>query len=757
MNTKEQLDALAAKRILLLDGAMGSMIQQYNLTEADFRGQRFGSHRVDLLGCNDILCLTKPDIIASIHESYLKAGADIIETCSFGNATAVTLADYGLEDLAYEISYNAAAIARNAADRFSSWDKPRFVAGSMGPLTKSASISPDIQDPGKRGIYWDEMIGAYYDNARGLLEGGADILIIETVFDTLNAKAALFAVSRLEEERRIQIPLMISGTISDASGRLLAGQTVEAFCVSVLHAKPWAIGLNCSMGASRLKGYIKNLAGFVPCLTSVHPNAGMPNEFGVYDDSPEMMAACLETYMQEGLLNIVGGCCGSTPAHIAAINDKAATYKPRPLPVPQKKTFFAGLEPVQAERTQGLIKMGERTNVAGSRQFLRLIQKEQYPEALGIAREMIEYGAHLINICMDDAMLDAEAVLTRFLTLALSDPDIAKVPIMLDSSRWENIEAGLKLIQGKSIVNSLSLKDGKEAFLRKARLARRYGAAVMVMLFDEQGQAATYERKIEVAGRAYRLLVDDDFPAENIIFDGVVLTIATGIAEHDRYGLDFIKTCEWIRKHCPEAQISGGIGNLSFSFQGNEPVRNAMHAVLLKHSIDAGLSMAIVNPVTMIPYDQVDPALRQAAEDLILCRKENAAEDLLRLALEVKEKSDLDKTGKTIVEKAGPSKSWRSWDVEERILHAMVKGIDDYIEADVREFRPRCVRSLEVIEGPLMKGMQEVGDRFGKGAMFLPQVIRSARVMQQAVGVLKPFIEQENSRDNNKKEYTGVD
>ncbi|MDR2484802.1 MAG: methionine synthase [Treponema sp.] len=743
MNTKERLDALAANRILVLDGAMGSMIQQYNLTEADFRGKRFPAHGTGLLGCSDVLCLTKPEVIRSIHEAYLKAGADIITTCSFGNATAVTLADYGLEDLAYEISHSAAAIARKAADRFSTPDKPRFVAGSMGPLTKSASISPDIQDPGKRGIYWDEMEAAYYDNARGLLDGGADILIIETIFDTLNAKAAIFAVSRLEAERGIAIPIMISASISDAAGRLLSGQTVEAFCVSALHAEPWSIGLNCSLGAGLLKKYIKNLAGFVPCLTSVHPNAGMPNEFGVYDDSPEIMAGCLETYMREGLLNIVGGCCGSTPSHIAAIAAIAAGYAPRPRPARTRKTFFAGLEPVQVDPRQGLIKMGERTNVAGSRQFLRLIQDARYRDALGIARDMIEQGADLINVCMDDPMLDAEASLTRFLTLALSDPDIARVPIMLDSSRWELIEAGLKLIPGKGIVNSISLKDGEEEFIRKARLVRRYGAAVMVMLFDERGQAATYERKIEVAGRAYRLLADDGFPPENIIFDGVVLTIATGIAEHDRYALDFVKACEWIRAHCPCAQVSGGIANLSFSFQGNEPVRNAMHAVLLKHAIDAGLSMAIVNPATMIPYDKINPSLRNAAEDLILCRKANAVECLLSLALQFHEKSGGVKAGRS-----ADAGTWRSWDVEARIFHAMVKGIDDYIEADVLELRPRCGRSLEIIEGPLMKGMQEVGDRFGEGKMFLPQVIRSARVMQRGVTALQPFIEQEKMQGN---------
>jgi 5-methyltetrahydrofolate--homocysteine methyltransferase len=742
MYSKEQLDALAEQRILVLDGAMGSLIQQYGLRESDFRGDRFASHPADLAGCTEVLCLTKPAVVDAVHTAYLEAGADIISTCSFANGTAVTLADYGLSDLAYEISREAAAIARRAADRFSSAEKPRFVAGSMGPLTKSASLSPDIRDPGKRGIYWDEMAGAYYDNARGLADGGADILLIETVFDTLNAKAALFAVSRLEEERGAAFPLMISASISDAAGRLLSGQTVEAFCASVLHSKPWSVGLNCSLGADSLKKHIKALAGFAPCLVSAHPNAGMPNEFGVYNDTPQRMAALLETYMQEGLLNVAGGCCGSTPAHIKAIAGKASRYPPRRRPKTRRRTLFAGLEVAEAGGAAGgLVKIGERTNVAGSRQFLRLIQQEQYREALAIAREMLEKGAGLINVCMDDPMLDAQAALSRFLTLALSDPDIARAPVMLDSSRWEVIETGLKLLQGKGIVNSISLKDGEEEFLRKARLARRYGAAVMVMLFDEQGQAAVFSRKTEAASRAYRLLTEDGFPPEDIIFDAVVLTIATGIPEHDVYGRDFIDACRWIKANCPYAQVSGGIANLSFSFQGSGQVRDAMHSVILKHAMDAGLSMAIVNPAAMLPYDTLDTALRDAAEDLILCRKQGAAEALLALAL----KSGGAAASRPVRTESGGGGSWRSLPLEERIHRAVVSGIDDYIEQDVLELRPLRSSSLEIVEGPLMGGMREVGDRFGAGEMFLPQVIRSARVMQRAVSALSPFIEAEKA------------
>jgi 5-methyltetrahydrofolate--homocysteine methyltransferase len=641
MVTCEQLNSLAEKRILILDGAMGSLIQGFKLKEADFRGSggpqggRFAGHPAELLGCNDLLCLTRPEIISHIHEEYLEAGADIIETCSF-NSTAISLGDFGLGDLAYEISVASAALARKGADKFSRPEKPRFVAGSMGPTAKSGSISPDINDPGKRAVTWDELEAAYYDNARGLLDGGADILLVETVFDTLNAKAAIFAVDRLREERRIDIPLMISGTIADASGRILSGQTVGAFHASVLHGKPWSIGLNCSFGADMLAPYIREIAGLAPCLVSAHPNAGLPNQFGAYEESPASMAAKMEEFFRDGLLNIAGGCCGTTPAHIAAIAEAARTYRPRKAPKKTPAPLLAGLKPLDITGRPGsFIPIGERTNVAGSKKFLRAIKEEDYDEAVSIAQTMLEEGAAIIDVCMDNALLDGEKAMTRFLNMGLCFPDFAAAPVMVDSSRWELIEAGLKCLQGKGLVNSISLKEGEEEFLRKARLARRYGAAVVVMLFDEQGQAASYQRKIEVASRCYALLTGDGFPPEDIVFDPNVLSVATGIGEHDSYALDFIRACEWIRENCPGAGISGGISNLSFSFRGNDRVREAMHAVFLKHAVEAGLSMAIVNPASLRACEDIDPELRLAAEDVILNRSVpggTAAERLLDLA-----------------------------------------------------------------------------------------------------------------------------
>ncbi|WP_010254161.1 methionine synthase [Treponema primitia] len=742
MNIREQLTELASRRILILDGAMGTMVQRFKPTGADFRGQRFKDHSTELLGCNDLLCLTKPEIISSIHEAYLKAGADIIETCSL-NSTAVSLADYGLADLAYEVSVAAAAVARKAADKFSTTDKPRFVAGSIGPTTRSGSMSPDMDDPGKRGVTWGELESAYYDNARGLLDGGADILLAETLYDTLNAKAAVFAINRLLEERHLDVPLILSATVSDAAGRLLSGQTVEAFWTSVAHAKLWAVGLNCSFGAEKLKAHIAALAGIAPCLISAYPNAGLPNRLGEYDETPETMAATIEEYMKEGLVNIVGGCCGSTPDHIAAIAARAVNYAPRVIPKPQRKTVLAGLEPFTVDREKGLTNIGERTNVAGSRKFLRLIKDGNYTEALIMVRDMIDQGAALINVGMDDPFLDAPAAMTQFLNLALSDPDIARVPVMVDSSRWELIETGLKLLQGKGLVNSISLKEGEAEFLKKARIARRYGAAVVVMLFDERGQGAEYERKIEIAKRSYELLVRDGFPPEDIVFDPNVLSVATGIPEHDRYALDFIRACQWIREHCPESQISGGITNLSFSFRGNDTVREAMHAVFLKHAFEAGLSMAIVNPGALVPYDDVEPGLRDVIEDLLLCKSPDAAERLLTLAIAIKDAGDGSGAGNTAKTNTA---SWRSLNVEERVVHALVKGMDDHIEGDVLELRGKLrTRALELVEGPLMRGMREVSRLFGEGKMFLPQVIRSARVMKKAVSVLEPFIEQEKT------------
>jgi 5-methyltetrahydrofolate--homocysteine methyltransferase len=734
MNLRETLNAIASERILILDGAMGSMIQGLHLNEADFRGSRFASHSVPLLGCNDLLCLTRPEAIGKIHEAYLEAGADIIETCSF-NSTALSLGDFGIGDLAWEISAAAARLARRAADAFSTPGKRRFVAGSIGPTAKSASISPDIDDPEKRSVYWDELEAAYYDNARGLIDGGADLLLIETVFDTLNAKAAIFAAKRLMEERGIDIPLWISATVNDSAGRLLSGQTVRAFCVSVLHAEPWALGLNCSFGAEKLLPHVRELAGFVPCLASAHPNAGMPNEEGRYDESPGSMADHIEAYLESGLVNIIGGCCGTTPAHIAAVAERARRYGPRRVPAPPKGTFLAGLEVLSVNRERGFTGIGERTNVAGSKKFLRLVKEENYREAVGIAGDMIEKGAAVIDICMDDALLDAEKAMGRFLRLALSDPGIARVPFMIDSSRWNVIEEALKYIQGKALVNSISLKEGEEEFLRRARRVRLYGAAVVVMLFDEEGQAASFERKIEIARRSYDLLRAGGFPPEDIVFDPNVLAIATGMDEHDGLALDFIRACRWITQNCPGVQISGGLSNLSFSFRGNDTVRQAMHAVFLKHAVDAGLSMAIVNPSSPAACDGIDGDLRRVVEEIILRPAPGAAERLLAAA---------EKTVPAI-RPGHAAVSRPPVDAEERVLEAMIRGNDDRIEEDLLELRPKYRRSLDIVEKVLMRGMKEVGDRFGEGKMFLPQVIRSARVMKKAVAVLGPFIEQEKT------------
>jgi 5-methyltetrahydrofolate--homocysteine methyltransferase len=750
MTTRERLNRIAGERILILDGAMGSMIQGFRLSEVDFRGSRFARHPTEMAGCNDLLCLTKSGLIAGIHEAYLEAGADIIETNSF-NSTAVSLADYGIGDLAYEISAAAARIARKAADKYSTPKKPRFVAGSMGPTAKSASMPADIDDPGKRNITWDELEGAYYEQARGLLDGGVDILLIETVFDTLNAKAAIAAIGRLLEERHSSLPafpLMISATVSNTAGRLLTGQTTEAFWISIRHADPWSVGLNCSFGAEQLKKPLAGLAGFASSLVSAHPNAGLPNQAGDYDETPESMAARTAVYVEEGLVNILGGCCGSTPAHIAAIAAKTQGKPPRIPPRPKPGTVLAGLESLPVDREQGLIVIGERAHAPGSRKFLALIREGKYAETLTIVRDMIERGARIINVCMDDPFLDAKSAMIRFLNLAMSDPDIARLPFMIDSSRWEVLEAGLKCLQGKGVINSISLKEGEEEFLKKAFFARACGGAVVVMLFDEQGQAGSYERKIEIARRAYALLIGRGFPPEDIIFDPNVFSLATGIPEHDRYALDFIRACEWIKTHCPGAQISAGVSNLSFSFRGNDTIRDVMHGVFLKYAGEAGLSMAIVK-AGLPPYETLDPLLRQAAEDVILCRvpagssaagsSEAPAERLLALALETSKKAGETAAGK---KKAEPP---RALSPEERLLHAMVTGQDDYIEEDIRALRSVYARSLEIIEGPLMRAMGEVGDRFGKGLLFLPQVIRSARVMKKAVAVLEPFIEAEKA------------
>jgi 5-methyltetrahydrofolate--homocysteine methyltransferase len=736
MNVREQLDGIAEQRILILDGATGSLIQTHHLEEADYRGKEFASHPLPLAGCNDLLCLTRPELISSIHEAYLKAGADIISTCSF-NASSVSLADYGLGERAYDISRAAAGLAREAAAAYSSYAKPRFVAGSMGPTPKSLSISPDIEDPGKRAVGWDEMESAYYDNARGLVDGGADILLIETVFDTLNAKAALFAVSRLCEERKLDIPVMISATVSDASGRLLAGQTLEAFAVSVLHGRPWSLGLNCSLGAEKMLAHLETLAAVSPVWTSCYPNAGLPDKFGAYREGPAETAGFIKTFFEKGLVNIAGGCCGTTPEHIAEIARLAESYAPRKPPKDSRiHCFFAGLEALDPDR--GFVDIGERTNVAGSRKFLRLVREGSWEQALDIARAMADEGAGIIDVCMDDALLDPKASMIRFLSIGLSDPGIARLPVMIDSSSWEVLEAALACVQGKSIVNSISLKEGEAEFLRRASLIRRYGAAAVVMLFDEQGQAASYERRVEVAGRSYRLLCAAGFPPPDIIFDPNVLSIATGISEHDRYALEFIRACSWIREHCPGVRISAGVSNLSFSFRGNETVRGAMHAVFLKHTVEAGLSMAIVNPAGLVSYDELDPELREAALDAVLCRGENPPEKLIAFALwEERPGGEKDSRREARLH-------WREEAPEERIRYALLQGIDTFIEEDTLELK-KNLSALAVVEGPLMDGMGEVGRRFGEGKMFLPQVIRSARVMKKAVAVLEPFMREEKA------------
>ncbi|MDR0456310.1 MAG: methionine synthase [Treponema sp.] len=742
MTVREQLNTIASQRILILDGAMASMIQSLKLSEADFRGTRFANHQTPLLGCNDLLCLSRPEAISAIHRAYLEAGADIIETCSF-NSTTVSLADYGIGELVYEISRASAILAREAADTFSTADKPRFVAGSIGPTGKSASLSPDISDPAKRAIYWDELEAAYYDNARGLLDGGADILLLETIFDTLNAKAALFAAGRLLKERGIDVPIMISATVSGDSGRLLSGQTLEAFCESILPAEPWAVGLNCSFGAEKLLPHIRLISGIVPCLVCAYPNAGLPNQLGGYDESPETMSSHIGVYLKEGLVNITGGCCGSTPEHIAAIAAKAALYQPRVPPQTARPSCLAGLELLTINSPSPLTLIGERTNVAGSRKFLRLISEDQFDDAADFARDMIEDGADIISVGMDDAMLDAEKAMGAFLGAALFDPYIAKVPVMIDSSRWNVIEAGLKHLQGKGLVNSINLKDGEAEFLRRAALVRRYGAAVVVMLIDEQGQAVSYGRKIEIAGRAYRLLVESGFPPENIVFDPNVLAVATGISESDSCAIDFIRACAWIRDNCPRVQISGGISNLSYSFRGNNALREAMHSVFLVHAAAAGLTMAIVNPAALTAYNDIEENLRNAVEDVILNRSPGAADRLIGLA---------EKINTAVPAPHSPPSSaanWRNESVESRIIHALLKGVDDFIEADVLELMKNKggasgKAALEIVEGPLMDGMKEVGKRFDEGTMYLPQMIRSAQVMKKAAAALEPYMEKRN-------------
>jgi 5-methyltetrahydrofolate--homocysteine methyltransferase len=761
---------LLARRILILDGAMGTMIQRYKLSEADFRGTRFADHPVDLRGNNELLLLTRPQLIREVHEQYLAAGADLIETNTFG-ATSIAQEDYRLAHLAYEMNVEAARIARAACDKYATGEKPRFVCGALGPTPKTASISPEVNDPGARNVTFDQLVEAYGEQARGLLDGGADILLVETIFDTLNAKAAIFAIEAEFERRGARAPVMISGTVTDASGRILSGQTVEAFWNSVRHARPLAVGLNCALGAALMRPYIEELAVKADPFVSVYPNAGLPNPMSDtgFDETPDITARLLLEFAQAGFVNIAGGCCGTTPEHIAAIATAIQGVAPRrfsslshisgkgtegegSLPSPQPSPADAGegantpplrlsgLEPLNVATDSLFVNVGERTNVTGSKAFARLILNGQFEEAVAVARQQVENGAQIIDVNMDEAMLDAKAAMTRFLNLIAGEPDIARVPVMIDSSKWEVIEAGLKCVQGKAIVNSISLKEGEAEFLRQARLARRYGAAAIVMAFDEQGQADSYARKTEICTRAYRLLVDEaDFPPADIIFDPNIFAIATGIEEHDNYAVDFIEATRWIRANLPGAKVSGGVSNVSFSFRGNDAVREAIHTVFLYHAIRAGMTMGIVNPGQLGVYEEIEPELRTRVEDVVLNRRADAGERLVQFAETIKA------GGKERREDL----AWRDAPVEKRLAHALIRGITQWIVEDTEECRAqiaaRAGRPIEVIEGPLMDGMNIVGDLFGAGKMFLPQVVKSARVMKQAVAHLVPYIEAEKA------------
>ena len=734
------LTAALRERVLVLDGAMGTMIQGYGLSEADYRGDRFADHPDDQQGNNDLLALTQPDIITAIHRAYLEAGSDLLETNTF-NAQRISLADYGMQEVAYELNVAAAALARAECDAMTARtpDRPRYVLGTVGPTNRTASISPDVNDPGARNVTFDELVEAYLEQARGLVDGGADVLLVETIFDTLNAKAAIYALETLFEETGRRWPVMISGTITDASGRTLSGQVTEAFWYSVRHARPLAIGLNCALGAGELRPYVAELARIADCFVSAHPNAGLPNAFGEYDETPEAMARVVGEFAASGLVNIVGGCCGTTPDHIAAIAEAASHGVPRPPADVPPALRLAGLEPCVIDEDSLFVNVGERTNITGSARFRRLITEEDYPTALGVARQQVEAGAQVIDVNMDEGMIDGVAAMDRFLKLIATEPDICRVPLMIDSSKWEVIEAGLKVTQGKPIINSISMKEGEAAFLDQARLARKYGAAVVVMAFDEQGQADNLERRREICGRAYRLLVDEvGFPAEDIIIDPNIFAVATGIEEHAAYGIDFISATAWIKENLPHALVSGGVSNVSFSFRGNNVVREAIHAVFLFHAIKAGMDMGIVNAGALQVYDTVDERLRDAIEDVVLNRRPDAADRLLEIAEEYRGSGEVADAA---------AEQWRSLPVRERITHALVKGLDEFVVDDTEELRLEIAaaggRPLEVIEGPLMDGMNVVGDLFGDGKMFLPQVVKSARVMKKAVAHLIPYIEAE--------------
>jgi len=749
-----QLREILARRIMILDGAMGTIIQQYKLDEAAYRGERFanfaapegaGQRELFVKGNNELLTLTQPQVIQEIHERYLAAGADLLETNTFG-ATGVAQEDYHMAHLAYEMNVEAARLARAACDKYSTPDKPRFVAGALGPTPKTASISPDVNDPAARNITFDQLVASYHEQVRGLVDGGADLLLVETIFDTLNCKAALFAIDQYFDEHpeTPRLPLMISGTVTDASGRILSGQTVPAFWNSVRHAKPLTIGLNCALGAALMRPYAQELSQIADTFVCIYPNAGLPNPMSDtgFDELPADTSALLREFADAGFINIAGGCCGTTPEHIAAIAKILETQAPRQVPEVPVAMRLSGLEPFTIDESSLFVNVGERTNVTGSKAFARMILNEQFDEALSVARQQVENGAQVIDINMDEAMLDSQAAMTRFLNLIASEPDISRVPVMIDSSKWSVIEAGLKCVQGKAIVNSISMKEGLEEFIRQARLCRRYGAAVIVMAFDEQGQADTFARKIEICERAYKVLTEQvGFPPEDIIFDPNIFAIATGIEEHDNYANDFIEACAWIRDNLPHAKISGGVSNVSFSFRGNDPAREAIHTVFLYHAIKAGLTMGIVNAGMVGVYDDLDPELRERVEDVVLNRRKDATERMIEFAGTLK---------------AGGAKQeqnleWRTAPVEKRLAHALVHGITQWIVEDTEEMRQQVAaangRPIHVIEGPLMDGMNIVGDLFGQGKMFLPQVVKSARVMKQAVAHLVPFIEEEKAAE----------
>ncbi|MEY2940659.1 MAG: Methionine synthase [Bacteroidota bacterium] len=725
------------EKILILDGAMGSLIQQYNLTDADYRGERFKNFPHEVKGNNDLLSITRPDVIKEIHAKYFTAGADIAETNTF-SGTSIAMADYHMEDLVYELNFESAKIAREVADEFTAKDpsKPRYVAGSIGPTNRTLSLSPDVNDPGYRAVTFDELVEAYTEQIRGLVDGGADLLLVETIFDTLNAKAALFAIDQYFKQNpsKPYLPVMVSGTITDASGRTLSGQTTEAFLTSVSHMPLLSVGLNCALGADLMRPYVKTLNDKSPFLVSAHPNAGLPNEMGEYDQSPAEMAVIIDDFLANGFLNIIGGCCGTTPAHIQAIAEVASKHKPHVIPDENVNQKLSGLEPLEITELTNFVNVGERCNVTGSKKFARLIREEKFEEAIAVAREQVDGGAQILDINMDEGMIDGVKMMPQFLNLLMAEPDIARLPIMIDSSKWEVIEAGLKCVQGKSVVNSISLKEGEEKFIESANKVKMYGASVVVMAFDETGQADSYERRIEICKRAYDILVDKvGFPAQDIIFDPNILTVATGIEEHNNYAVDFIKATKWIKENLPHAKVSGGVSNISFSFRGNELVREAMHTVFLYHAIKAGMDMGIVNASQLGVYDDIDKTLRDLCEDVLLNRNPESTEKLVGYAETVKS------AGKELV----VDDAWRKEPVNKRLEHALIKGLTEFIDEDVEEARQLVERPIQVIEGPLMDGMNVVGDLFGEGKMFLPQVVKSARVMKKAVAYLLPYIEAE--------------